>query len=217
MLYSRKMESPLFLLLRNPLLAVLYVLAFIVAIVAHEGNHALVATALGDDTPRRAGRISLNPMRHIDRLGLLMFVLVGFGWASTPVNPYKLRPNPRIGNALVAAAGPVANLLVAAILAIVLREGLATGSGPLLQLIFLAMSLNVLLFVLNLIPLPPLDGFTVLVGIVPRHIAAQLRKYEQYGPGILLVLLLVLPMMHVNILGDLFTRVFDLFVAWIKA
>jgi Zn-dependent protease len=209
------MESPLTDLSRGDVLrAVLFTLAFVVAIVAHEGNHALTATFLGDDTPRRAGRLSLNPMRHIDRLGLLMFVLAGFGWASTPVNPNKLRPNPRLGNAIVAAAGPAANLLLAVIFAILIRERLLVGSPPLIEFVVLAMTLNLLLFVFNLIPLPPLDGFRVLLGLVPRQIAFQLRRYEQYGPGLLLVLILILPMFHINVLAQLFGQVARIFRLW---
>jgi Zn-dependent protease len=220
-LYSRKMDSfqsPLTILFSNPVYAVLLVLSFIVAIVAHEGNHALVATALGDDTPRRAGRISLNPMRHLDPMGLLMYALAGIGWASTPVNPYKLRPNPRLGNAIVAAAGPLANLALALVLGLLLRYGLIPrDSGPVLELMRALIFINMLLFVFNLIPLPPLDGYTVLMGLLPSEMAAQLRRYEQYGPGLLLVLVLVLPFMfRINPVGDLFGYVMTVYAGLIR-
>jgi Zn-dependent protease len=187
--------------------------AFILAIFVHEGNHALVATALGDDTPRRAGRLSLNPFRHVDLTGLVIFVLAGFGWGWTPVNPGKLRPDPRIGNALVAAAGPLANLALAFLLSVPLRAGVAMP--PLLaQFLLLAVALNLLLFVLNLLPIPPLDGFTVLLGLLPEHLAAALKPLERYGIGLALGVLVLLPLLGVDILQMLFqpvARVFGLF------
>jgi Zn-dependent protease len=189
---------------------VLLTIAFIAAIVVHEGNHALVATALGDDTPRRAGRLSLNPMRHIDMTGLIMFVLVGFGWGWTPVNPQNLRPNPRTGNAIVAAAGPLANLALAFLLSVPLRTHMDL-SVPVYTFLRLAMLLNLLLFCFNLIPLPPLDGFTVLVGVLPRHIAFTLKRLERYGPGLLLALLLLPTFIGIDIVGMVFRSVSRVF------
>jgi len=187
--------------------------AFILAIFVHEGNHALVATALGDDTPRRAGRLSLNPFRHVDLTGLVIFVLAGFGWGWTPVNPGKLRPDPRIGNALVAAAGPLANLALAFLLSLPLRAGVTIP--PLLaQFLLLAVALNLLLFVLNLLPIPPLDGFTVLLGLLPEHLAAALKPLERYGVALALGVLVLLPLLGVDILQILFqpvARIFGLF------
>jgi Zn-dependent protease len=203
----------LFLAHFDPLLIILYTLAFIIAVSVHEANHAFVATALGDDTPRRAGRLSLNPMRHIDKTGLLVFVLAGFGWGWTPVNPFKLRPNPRLGNAIVAVAGPIANLAMALLFSALLRANLDL---PVVVYQFLAAAalLNLLLFVFNLIPIPPLDGFTVLLGLVPRNLAETLRGLERYGLGLLFVLL-ILPQFFfgVDIVGYLFgvfARVFGI-------
>jgi Zn-dependent protease len=188
----------------------LMTVAFILAIFVHEGNHALVATALGDDTPRRAGRLSLNPFRHVDLTGLVIFVLAGFGWGWTPVNPGKLRPDPRIGNALVAAAGPLANLALAFLLSVPLRAGVAMP--PLLaQFLVLAVALNLLLFVLNLLPIPPLDGFTVLLGLLPEHLAAALKPLERYGIGLALAVLVLLPLLGVDILQTLFRPVAQIF------
>jgi Zn-dependent protease len=146
-----------------------------------------------------------------------MYVMAGIGWASTPVNPNKLRPNPRLGNAIVAAAGPLANLALAIILGLLVRFHLVPGFEPVRDFIAAALFLNLLLFVFNLIPLPPLDGYTVLLGLLPREVAFQIRRYEQYGPGLLLVILLVLPFMfHINIVGDLLDRVLTVFLAWIR-
>jgi Zn-dependent protease len=194
--------SPLNVITSDPILAVLLVIAFIAALSVHEGNHALVATALGDDTPRRAGRLSLNPMRHVDLTGLVVFILAGFGWAWTPVNPQNLKPNPRVGNAIVAAAGPLANLLLAIALSIPLRMALDLPPDV-VRLLRVGFFLNVILFCLNLIPLPPLDGFTVLLGLLPQHLAVRLKQLERYGPGLLLLVLLVGPMLGFNILGPI--------------
>jgi len=169
---------------------VLLTIAFIIAIAVHEGNHALVATVLGDDTPRRAGRLTLNPLKHVDATGIIMFVIAGFGWGWTPVNPYNLKPNPRVGNAIVAAAGPLANITLALLLSVPLR--LHLDMPPVLhQFLFLAVLLNLILFVFNLIPIPPLDGFSVLIGLVPRDLAATLRQLERYSFPLMLALFLL--------------------------
>ena len=183
--------------------------ALIVAISAHEANHALVATALGDDTPRRYGRLSLNPFRHIQLGMLLVFVLLGVGWGSTPVTPGKLRPSPRTGSALVAVAGPLANLALALVLSLPLRANLAMP--PLAhQFLVIAILLNLLLFVFNLIPFPPLDGFTVLLGILPASLAAVLKRVERYGFALIPVLFL-LSFLGVNVFG----RVLDPIVGFL--
>lgn len=196
----------------DPLLIVLYTLAFIVAVSAHEANHAFVATALGDDTPRRHGRLSLNPMRHLDKTGVLMFVIAGFGWGWTPVTPANLRPNPRIGNALVAAAGPIANLGLAILFSFLLSQRASLGFHPIvIAFLAAAVSLNLLLFVFNLIPIPPLDGFTVLLGVLPTQLANKLRGLERYGLGLLFALLILPQFLGFDIIGTLmgaFSRVF---------
>jgi Zn-dependent protease len=175
----------------DPQYIILATIAFIIAVSVHEANHAFAATALGDDTPRLHGRLTLNPLKHVDALGILFFALAGIGWGATPVNPANLRPNPRTGNALVALAGPVANLVLAFLFSIPLRANVQLD--PLLHnFLFIATALNLLLFVFNLIPIPPLDGFSVLLGVLPREIAWRLRGIERYGLGLLL-LLLVLP------------------------
>jgi Zn-dependent protease len=184
-------------------------LAFIVAVSLHEANHAFVATALGDDTPRRYGRLSLNPLRHLDPLGVLMFILAGVGWGSTPVSPWKLRPSPRVGSALVAAAGPLANLMLAYLFSLLLRAGAVAPPLPPLvhEFLVVAVALNLLLFVFNLLPLPPLDGFSVLLGLVPEPLAAPLKQLERLGPGPILLLLLLIPLTGINVIQMLFAPV----------
>lgn len=185
---------------------ILLTLAFVAAIAVHEANHALVATALGDDTPRRHGRLSLNPMRHIDLTGLVIFVLAGVGWGWTPVNPQNLRPNPRAGNALVAGAGPLANLALAVALSLPLRAELPM---PFLvhQFLFLAVGLNLLLFVFNLLPIPPLDGFTVLVGVLPRRLGLRVKQLERYGIGLILAFLFLPSLLGIDVFSWIFAPV----------
>lgn len=166
----------------------------------HEFSHALVAFRLGDSTARFMGRLTLNPAAHFDPLGGLMLALSlllgGFaiGWAKpTPVNPVNLAGGRR-GEAFVAAAGPVSNLVMAALFAIPLRAVIATGlvgevPGLFLDVLASLVVINVALFLFNLLPIPPLDGYKVLLAFLDPRTAWQIRPYEQYGFLLLLVLL----------------------------
>lgn len=169
------------------------VLGMLAGITTHEFSHAGVADQLGDHQPRALGRVSLNPLRHLDPLGTALLVLVGIGWGKpVPVNVAALRPG-RTGMALVAGAGPVANLLVALGLALIYRAAdLAGTGGAVLQLVYVATVVNLLLAILNLIPIPPLDGFGVLIALVPPRWEYSIRRYQGYGV-VLLLLLLILP------------------------
>ncbi|HZD11401.1 MAG TPA: site-2 protease family protein [Candidatus Binatia bacterium] len=178
----------------------------------HEFAHAIVADRLGDYTPRSYGRITLNPFVHLDLFGMIMLILAGFGWATTPVNPNNLRGNPRTSYAIVALAGPAANLLMAVIFALPIRFGLLSPSagGPalgsfalpsLFQLFYIGVQINLLLFAFNLMPIPPLDGFTILMGVLPPEMAYRLTPLRQYGTVILLVVILILPRIGLDVLG----------------
>ncbi len=176
----------------------------LVALPVHEFAHAFVAYRLGDDTAARQGRLSLNPLRHLDPLGSLMIFFVGFGWAKpVPVSPWRLRNGPRTGYALVSAAGPLSNLLMAGLIAVLWRTGLLDGAPTLVQdFAWAFMSINVALCLFNLIPLVPLDGSGVLGGIVGAQGAQVLAKVQAYGPVILMGLIMlsyVSP--QLNILG----------------
>ena len=168
-------------------------LGMLAGITTHEFSLALVADQLGDHQPRALGRVSLNPLRHLDPLGTALLVLVGIGWGKpVPVNIAALRPG-RTGMALVAGAGPVANLVVALGLALIYRiADLAGAGGAVLQLVYVATVINLLLAILNLIPIPPLDGFGVLIALVPPRWEYSIRRYQGYGV-VLLLLLLILP------------------------
>ena len=175
---------------------ILQIPALLIAVTLHELAHALVADRLGDPTARLQGRITLNPLPHIDPLGALAFVVAGFGWAKpVPVNAHNLR-NPRRDMAMVAVAGPIMNFAVALVGLIafeILRRRsievpfLAQPIAGMLGWIYL---FNLGLGIFNLIPLPPLDGGHFLPYIFPRASWTFLHQLEQYGPFVLILLVM---------------------------
>ena len=198
------------LLIDNPegflRLTVLVVLSLVVAITVHEFSHALVATGLGDTTAKGQGRLSLNPVRHLDPSGTVMMLVAGFGWGKpVPVDPRRLAHG-HTGTALVAAAGPLSNLVLAFLLAVPIKLGWLSPTTPALDRVAYVMTgglregaadiaglmifFNLLLAVFNLIPLAPLDGSRVLTGVVPPQHAASYARVQQQGPAILVVLIL---------------------------
>ena len=176
--------------------------ALLVGIAFHEFSHAAMANALGDPTPRNRGRLSLNPLAHLDPTGTVLLIVGGFGWGKpVPFDPGYMK-SPKAGTTLVAAAGPLANLLLAALFAVPLRSGMAPlhtpldiggfnawGADDFLGLFLTSLVVfNLLLFVFNLIPLAPLDGFKVAVGILPGELSRSVAKLEPWGPGVLFLL-----------------------------
>jgi Zn-dependent protease len=181
---------------RSPAAAVALLLGLVVGVVVHEAAHAYSAYLLGDDTAYRAGRVTLNPAAHLDLLGSMMFLMAGFGWGKpTPVVTSKLRGGV-LGPVAVAAAGPLSNLLIVAVCA-ALYQLPPFQSGYLQVIVLLAAFGNALLFVFNLIPIPPLDGAKVIFPFLPRSLSGFVDFMNQYGPMILLVLVLLtfLPML----------------------
>jgi Zn-dependent protease len=169
------------------------IIALVVGLTFHEFSHALLADQLGDHRPRAMGRLTLNPLPHIDPIGALMLVVAGFGWAKpVMVNPAALRGGRR-GMAIVAFAGPVANVVVALAFATVYRVlDLAGVEGSfLLNLVGLIVQLNILLAIFNLLPIPPLDGYNVLLAFLPPRQAMVVRQYAPYGVIVLLLLVLL--------------------------
>lgn len=169
------------------------VVGMLVGITGHEFSHALTADRLGDHQPRALGRVSLNPLRHLDPFGTVLLVLVGIGWGKpVPVRVDALRPG-RTGMALVAAAGPVANLVIALVGAAVFRivDLAGIGGTATLQPLYLLVVVNLLLAILNLIPIPPLDGFGVVISLLPPHWEYRIRPWARYGVILLLILLIV--------------------------
>ncbi len=185
----------LFALFSEPVLFVLWTLAVVYGITIHEFAHVAAAYAMGDTTGRDLGRLTLNPMVHVDLVGFLMLLLIGFGWGNpAPYNPYKLR-YPKWGPALVAMAGPFSNLVSIAVFGLIFRFLSASALVPANSLIFeflvLLMLVNLVLMLFNLLPIPPLDGSRLLFTILPDRWAQFKQNLAQNGPFILIGLLLI--------------------------
>jgi Zn-dependent protease len=185
------------------------IIILVISLSIHEFAHAWSANAFGDDTPRMNGRLTLNPAAHLDLMGSLMLLVVGFGWARpVPINPYALQRRSSAAVMWVSLAGPASNLMLAILAAIPLRMGLITpftGTSGLLpspysfMLQFIA--INLLLMVFNLIPLAPLDGEKIAGYFFPPPMARFFDTIRPYGPMILLAILFVGPMIGLNIFG----------------
>jgi len=173
---------------------IILVLLLGVAFPVHELAHAVAARYLGDDTAEQLGRITLNPLAHLDPWGTLLFALTGFGWAKpVPVNHYRLRGDPRWSFALVALAGPASNLLLAVLFAALFRSFSAIAepgfiSGVAQIALFVAVQLNIFLALFNLIPVPPLDGSRLLAALLPEQGQMWMDRLERYGFLILFAL-----------------------------
>lgn len=194
------------------------VTALLVGITFHEFSHALAATRLGDPTPRYRGRLSLNPMAHLDPTGTVLLFLAGFGWGKpVEVNPSLMRGDPKTNMALTAAAGPISNLVVAGLAGLPIKLGIVPWRSPFnvpnlaywraddyLGLYLSSIVIfGIILAIFNLIPLFPLDGFSVAVGILPRDLSQAFAELRAWGPG-LLFLLIALPIVTGGHFGILF-------------
>ena len=203
---------------------VIALLVLIFSLTVHEAAHAWSASQLGDDTAKRLGRVSLNPVVHVDPIGTLLLPIIAMvsnapiiGWAKpTPVNVRNLR-HPRRDHILVTAAGPASNLAIATVAAMALRvmPSSAGGSGldvatPLNLIATEALLLNVLLAVFNMLPIPPLDGGQILMALLPPRIAIHLRFLYEYGFLILMGLLVT------GVLGYLIGPPYYVILSWLR-
>ena len=194
------------------------VTALLLGFTFHEFSHALAATRLGDPTPRYRGRLTLNPMAHLDPVGTIMLFVAGFGWGKpVEVNPNLMRGDPKTNLALTAAAGPLSNLVVAGAAGLAIKldfvpwrspfnlPNLASWSAEDYLGLYLSsiVIFGIILAVFNLIPLFPLDGFSVAVGILPHDLSRAFEELRAWGPG-LLFLLIALPFVTGGRFGLLF-------------
>jgi Zn-dependent protease len=185
------------------------VLILLIVFPAHELAHAVTATRLGDPTPRAAGRLTLNPLKHLDLWGALLFLFAGVGWASTPVNPAYFGENRRWKMGLVSLTGPLTNLGLAVLGAVPFYLfGLSptlVSAGRILPdpeyFFTLFIFLNLLLAFFNLVPIAPLDGAQVLAALLPERAAAVYESYQQWGMYALILLFFILPMAGINLLN----------------
>lgn len=163
--------------------------AILIALTIHEFSHGMAAHLLGDPTPKQQGRLTLNPLPHLDPLGTLMLLVAKFGWAKpVQVNPFYFRGDRQRGMLLVALAGPASNILVA--LAGGILYNLFGKQPNLAQFLIILISINVYLAIFNLLPVPPLDGSKILLGLLPRSMHEAIYSLESYGPIILMLLII---------------------------
>ncbi len=201
-------------------------ITIMIAFTVHEFSHAYVAYKFGDHTAQKQGRLTINPIKHLDPFGTILIFIAGFGWARpVPVNRFFFK-KPRLAGILVSVAGPISNLLMA-ILAYVVLYGMAGAglagmfSDGLLAFFNVFIGLNLMLFVFNLLPFPPLDGYRIVEDLVPANIRPKLTQYESYGVLIFLILVItpldqytISPIIHVVIpfiassLSDFFSQLF---------
>ena len=178
------------MLFRVPIeVLILLIPVLVFALVFHEFSHAWVANKLGDPTARYSGRLTLNPLAHLDPFGSLMILFVGFGWAKPVPVDSRYLANPRVDMMKIAFAGPAANLLLAFVGGTIIRTGLVSGSITLMLLLFT--QINIMLAVFNMIPIPPLDGSQIFSGIMMRRYPELVYKLQMYGPQILLGLIMI--------------------------
>lgn len=196
----------------DPATLISRVIVLVIAFTVHEFAHAWTATMYGDDTPRQNGRLTLNPLSHLDPIGSLLLLVAGFGWAKpVPVNPYALQRRSPSALMWVSLAGPLSNLMMAILAAVPIRMGLITAASafqrggswlPTLPGFLLTfISINLILMLFNLIPIAPLDGDKIAEYFLPRRWSQVLDTIRPYGPMILMAVIFIGPLFRLNILG----------------
>lgn len=201
-------------------------LVLMIAFTVHEYAHAFFAWKFGDPTAKMLGRVTLNPAKHLDVFGMLLFVIAGFGWAKpVPVNRANFK-NQRMMSIVVSAAGPLSNLVLAFIGAVLIRLSIDMEWIPLFEAsrgqealyLFLQyfITYNIVLFLFNLIPLPPLDGYRIIEDLAPRRIQAKLMQFEQYSIFIFLLIVFIPPLRDQTI-GRLFSLLQPIYLNFDRA
>lgn len=198
-------------LFSNPLLFVIYLIAILAAITIHEFSHAWSADYLGDPTPRLQGRLKLNPLVHIDNIGMLFLLFFGFGWGK-PIefDPYNLK-NPRKDAAIISLAGPGSNFILAILLSLLIKLFIFLQLNFLIiigSLIFIPMiKMNIILAVFNLLPIHPMDGFKIVGGILPEEKAHEWNQLQRYG--MIFLILLIFPIAGSSMLNNILLPIVD--------
>jgi len=181
------------LLFQNPIVFILLSISLIISISIHEFAHAFIASKLGDPTAKLLGRVTLNPLAHLDPLGTFLLLFAGFGWGKpVPFNPIYLK-NPKRDVAIISFAGPASNFLLAILVSVVIRLTPQTDLGLFTlihYLLYMIAFYNLVLGFFNLIPIHPLDGFKVVNGFLPHELSIQWMQMAPYGIWILLVLIM---------------------------
>ncbi len=200
----------------DPVVQVILIPVIIFALSFHEFSHGWMAYRYGDPTAKLAGRLTLNPMAHLDVFGSIALYLMGFGWAKpVPVNPQYLA-NPKRDMMWIALAGPVSNLIIALIsgilLSVLLRLGLINSQSPLIMVLIMSLQINLVLAIFNFIPIPPLDGSRILEGLVPNKYHNELAKFEYYGPRVLMGLILLSMFTRFNIFAVVISPIMTIFL-----
>lgn len=174
------------------ILMVILIVAMTIAITVHEFSHAFVAHWVGDDTAKRLGRLSFNPLVHLDPMGTILLLIIGFGWGKpVPVNAALVRPPVKWNMAAVSVAGACANVITAAVFGLLFRGVVSVAPIVLTELLIYIVVLNIMLAVFNLIPIPPLDGSNILAAILPGRIMSTVWPVLRYAPFILLVVVVM--------------------------
>jgi len=198
----------------------LVLLSILVAVTIHEFSHALTSSKLGDTTAESLGRLTLNPKSHLDPLGSLLFLFVGFGWGKpVPVDIYRIKKvPPLLGMSMVSFAGPASNLVTAILIGFCLKKlALEFGLSEIwIELGFTFVQISLILAVFNLVPLPPLDGYKVILGILPRNLSIQYSGIEKYGPFALIILFFIdMTVPGISILSTLIGGPVKILLNWI--
>ncbi len=200
----------------DPAVQVILIPVIIFALSFHEFSHGWMAHRYGDPTAKNAGRLTLNPMAHLDIFGSLALYFMGFGWAKpVPVDPRYLA-NPKKDMMRIALAGPVSNLILAFIsgilLSILLRFGIIGSQSPMIMVLIMSLQINLVLAIFNFIPIPPLDGSRILEGMVPNKYYNELAKFEYYGPRVLFGLILISMFTRFNIFSVIISPIMSIFL-----
>lgn len=197
----------IFELFNQPLDFFFIAIALVIAVTFHELAHALTAVFLGDITPKLEGRLSLNPLRHLDPIGSIALLIAGFGWGKpVPFNPYFVRYG-RWGIAAIGISGPIANFLIAFVFALVLKLGVVPIFFA--QLFLVIIFINVILAVFNLLPIPPLDGSKLLQAFLPESKQGFIENLERQGPILIFGIIILDRILGLGILSAILDPIFN--------